>query len=157
MVRFWLPFALLLSTFNSCLVAQVRPKRPITRESGVIMLDGPSFMSDLGAARIPGVVVGGPGSLSLADTGWIAETRLQKLREVVSADDSDGVKIRKVLAELPRVDSADVALVTDARLCDRASKEVSRIFDWIKGQPLYLAKSGTYYVTFPPRVRVGEW
>jgi hypothetical protein len=157
MLRVLLRMILLLSAFNSCLVAQVRPKKPITRESGVIMLDGPSFMTDLGAWRIPGVVVGGSGSLCLADTGWVAEARLQKLREVMTADDSDAVHIRKVLAELPRVDSADVALIADAALCDRASKEVSRIYDWMKGRPLYVARAGTCYVAFPPRVKLGEW
>ena len=157
MLHLLLPVTLLLTLFNSYLIAQVRPKKPITRESGVIMLDGPSFMTDLGAARIPGVAVGGSGSLCLADTGWVAEARLQKLREVVTADESDAIHIRLVLADLPRVDSADVALVSDAALCDRASKEVSRIYDWMKGRPLYVARAGTFYVAFPPHVQLGEW
>jgi len=139
------------------LFAQVRPKEPLTKESGVIMLDGPSFMGDLGAERIRGVLVGGSGSLCLADTGWIATVRLQKLREVATDPDSEAIHIRQVLAQLPRVDSAQIALVTDSILCQRANDEVGRIYDWTKGKPLYLARAGTWYVAFPPTVRLGEW
>jgi hypothetical protein len=54
-------------------------------------------------------------------------------------------------------ESAEVRLVADTTLCRRAGEEVGRIYDWTKSQPLYLAKAGSWYVAFPPTVRLGEW
>jgi hypothetical protein len=137
--------------------AQVPPPKPFTKESPVIYLGGLSFLGDLGAERVPPVRIGGPSSVCLGDSGWVAEARLGKLREIGSSNDSTFVMLRERLGQLPRVSADSIRLVADSALCRAASRAVGAIYDWAKDQPLHLARTGPWFVAFPATVRMGEY
>jgi hypothetical protein len=146
----------LLSTVTRITAAQDPDARRDSVLAATLMLGGPSFRQDLGAGAAVGTPVGGPGSLCLADTGWVGPARLKKLREVAGSEQRYFPKLRTDLGNLARVDSARIAMV-DSIACRRAAEGVAALLGWAKPSPLYLARAGPWYAAFPPAVALGEW
>jgi hypothetical protein len=94
----------------------------------------------------------------LSTTDAHAAAILKVLRQLGTSTDSNWVKRREAL-ELPTTPAADIVMLSDEVLCERASRAVDS--QAITGPPLnaavYLARFGTHYAVNAPNLRGGEW